>query len=81
MAAPGFAETVRLIGRNQEVPSLQVAVYPGPFELHTDAELAENTTKVVFPQIVDTLTKQIKTEAAKATRCTGSQKNRELGYH
>jgi hypothetical protein len=61
VAAPGFVETVRQIGLNQDVPALQVAVYPGPFELHTDAELAENTGKVLFPQIVDTLTKPIKT--------------------
>jgi len=47
------------------VPSLQVAVYPGPFELHTDAELVENTSRVVFPQIVDTLTKPIKTEGTR----------------
>ena len=47
------------------MPALQVAVYPGPFELHTDAELEENTGKVVFPQIVDALTKPIITEAIK----------------
>jgi hypothetical protein len=61
VAAPGFAETVKQIGLNQEVAALPVAVYPGPFELHTDAELAENTRKVIFPQIVDALTKPIKT--------------------
>jgi hypothetical protein len=56
---------VKLIGRNQEVPSLPVAVYPGPFELHTDAELEENTRTQVFPQIVDVLTKPLKVEESR----------------
>jgi len=47
------------------VPSLQVAVYPGPFELHTDTELAENTSSVVFTQIVEALTGPIKAVEAK----------------
>jgi hypothetical protein len=42
------------------VPSLQVATYPGAFALHSDAELVDNTTTTVFPQIVELLTKPVK---------------------
>jgi hypothetical protein len=64
---------VRQIGRNQDVPSLQVAVYPGPFELHTNAELEENTSTVVFPQIIEALTKPIKAVEAKGSDAPGSK--------
>jgi hypothetical protein len=60
VAAPYFTELARLTGFNQGVPSLQVATYPGAFSLHSDTELADNTTKIVFPQIVDLLTQPIK---------------------
>ncbi len=56
------------------MPALQAAVYPGPFELHTKAELVENTSKVVFPQIVEALTKPIKNVEVKETDTTGSRK-------
>jgi hypothetical protein len=46
------------------MPALPVAVYPGPFELHSDAELAENTRNLVFPQIVEALTRPLKSAVA-----------------
>jgi hypothetical protein len=36
-----------------------VAVYPGAFDSHSESQLTENTTKTVFPQVVDLLTKPI----------------------
>jgi hypothetical protein len=39
---------------------LQVAVYPGAFDTHTRTELIKNVERIVFPQIVDALTKAIK---------------------
>jgi hypothetical protein len=38
---------------------LQVAVYPGPFDLHTDEALVENAVKEVVPQVVKALTTSI----------------------
>ncbi len=59
ITAPGFAEQARLTGFNNAIPHLQVAVYPGAFDTHNNTELTENTTKIVFPQIIDLLTKPI----------------------
>ena len=49
----------RAEGIDQGVLSLQVAVYPGPFDLHSNAQLQENSKKVVVPQITQALTKPI----------------------
>ncbi len=54
------------------MPSLQVAVYPGAFDTHADAELAENTTTAVFSQIVESLTKPIEV-AEKRAKVTGAR--------
>ncbi len=56
---PGFDEQVRHLAKENGIPSLQVAVYPDPFDLETDAQLREKTVKIVVPQIVDALTKPI----------------------
>ena len=50
-----------------------MAVYPGPFELHTNAELVENSGAVVFPQIVEALTKPIKVVEEKGADAPGSK--------
>jgi hypothetical protein len=57
-------------GFNQGVPFLPVAEYPGAFALHSEAEIVENTTKTVFPQIVELLTKPVKTVEEKRTEAT-----------
>jgi hypothetical protein len=72
VAAPGFELQAKLTGRNNAVPVLQVAVYPGAFDTHSDSELKENTKKTVFPQIVDLLTKPIKADET-AVKITGSR--------
>jgi len=56
---PGFDEQVRHSAQDSGIPFLQVALYPDPFDLETDAQLREKSVKVVFPQIVDALTKPI----------------------
>jgi hypothetical protein len=46
-----------------------MAIYPGAFDLDSDAVLRENTSSVVLPQVVDGLTKPVAvTEAAKPTQ-------------
>jgi hypothetical protein len=59
VTGPGFEKQARAVGIDQGVPSLQVAVYPGPFDLHSNAQLQENSKKVVVPQITQALTKPI----------------------
>lgn len=41
------------------VPSVQVAVYPGPFDLHSDAQLRDNTNKAVVPRVIQALTRPV----------------------
>lgn len=59
VTAPGFDKQARAVGVDQGVPSLQVAVYPGPFDLHSDSELQEYSKSVVVPQIIEALTTPI----------------------
>lgn len=56
---PGFNANARVTGSNQGVPALQTAVYPGPFDLHTDDQLKDATEHIVFPQIIDALTRPV----------------------
>ena len=59
VTAPGFDEQARAVGMDEGVPSVQVAVYPGPFALHSDAELQENSRTIVAPRIIEALTRPI----------------------
>ncbi len=59
ITAPGFAEQARATGYFNGVPDIQAAVYPGAFDSHSDSQLTENCTTMVFPQIVELLTKPI----------------------
>ena len=71
MAGPGFVNQAIATGKDQGVPALRVAIYPGPFDLHSNEKLQENSRKVVFPQITEALTKPIPapdTATAKKTR-------------
>lgn len=73
IAAPGFVTQVRSTAINNGVPAPRVAVYPGAFAAHTREELIENTRRVVWPQIVEALTKPItQEECALAARQEGS---------
>ncbi|MEW6304663.1 MAG: hypothetical protein AB1705_14400 [Verrucomicrobiota bacterium] len=56
---PGFDDQARTMAREAGIPSLQVAVYPDPFDLETDAQLREKSARIVVPQIIDALTKPI----------------------
>jgi hypothetical protein len=59
VTAPGFDEQARAVARDEGVPSVQVAVYPGPFDIHSDAELQKNSKSVLAPQIIQGLTRPI----------------------
>jgi len=62
VTAPGFDEEARYTARNNGVPVLRVAVYPGAFASHTEEQLVQNTREVTWPQIVEALTKPITQE-------------------
>lgn len=59
VTAPGFDEEARYTARNNGVPVLRVAVYPGAFASHTEEQLIQNTREVTWPQIVSSLTTPI----------------------
>lgn len=59
VTAPGFDEEARYTARNNGVPVLRVAVYPGAFASHTEQQLMNNTRQTTWPQIVSALTTPI----------------------
>ena len=59
IAGPGFVKQARQTALNNGVAVLRCAEYPGAFALHTEAELLRNTREVLWPQIVEALTKPI----------------------
>lgn len=59
VTAPGFDEEARYTARNNGVPVLRVAVYPGAFASHTEEQLIQKTREVTWPQIVTALTTPI----------------------
>lgn len=66
IAGPGFMEQARNTALNNGVPVMRVAQYPGAFATHTADELVKNTREVLWPQIVDALTKPITDEELSA---------------
>ena len=66
IAGPGFVKQARQTALNNGVAVLRCAEYPGAFALHTEAELLRNTREVLWPQIVDALTRPITPEEASA---------------
>lgn len=56
---PGFDEQARTMARDAGIPSLQVALYPEPFDLETDAQLREKTLALVVPRVVEGLTRPL----------------------
>ena len=66
IAGPGFIEQARNTALNNGVPVMRVAQYPGAFATHTADELVKNTREVLWPQIVDALTKPITEEELSA---------------
>jgi len=66
IAGPGFIEQAGNTALNNGVPVMRVAQYPGAFATHTADELVKNTREVLWPQIVDALTKPITEEELSA---------------
>jgi hypothetical protein len=79
VAGSAFKKQAEVIAYDQGVPSLRVAVYPGPFDLHSDSQLRENAVKVVVPQVIEALTKPL-SESASAQASLKEQKVRETVF-
>ncbi len=62
ITAPSFTTQARYTALNNGVPVLRVAEYPSAFALDDEATLIKNTREILWPQIVDALTKPISTE-------------------
>lgn len=56
---PGFDEQARTMARDAGLPSLQVALYPEPFDLETDAQLRQKTLSLVVPRVIESLTRPL----------------------
>ena len=66
IAGPGFVDQARYTALNNGVPVMRVAQYPGAFATHTREELIRNTREILWPQIVEALTKPISDEERSA---------------
>lgn len=66
IAGPGFIEQAKCTARNNGVPVLRVAEYPGAFATRSSEELIRDTREVLWPQIVSALTTPISEEERSA---------------
>ncbi len=72
IAGPGFADQARYTARNNGVPVMRVAQYPGAFAADSEETLLRNTREVLWPQIVEALTKPITAEEIALAEKAGS---------
>ena len=79
VAGPAFKKQAEVTAYDQGVQALRVAVYPGPFDLHSDSELRENAVKIVVPQVIEALTRPLP-ESASAQASLKEQKVRETVF-
>ncbi|MCM1198629.1 MAG: hypothetical protein NC308_07055 [Clostridium sp.] len=66
IAAPGFVNEVYYTSISNGVPAPRIAEYPGAFTAHTKDELIKNTREILWPKIVDGLTRPVSDEELKA---------------
>jgi len=66
IAGPGFVDQAKYTALSNGVPVMRVAQYPGAFATHTADELITNTREILWPQIVEALTKPISGEELSA---------------
>ena len=66
IAGPGFVDQAKYTAINNGVPVMRVARYPGAFATHTADELIKNTREILWPQIVQALTKPMTEEERNA---------------
>lgn len=59
IGAPTFISQIHSTGVNRGVPVLRTAEYPGAFSADSYEELIKNSREILWPQIIDALTKEI----------------------
>ena len=62
VGAPSFEAQIYSTAVNRGIPAPRAAIYPGAFSSHTEEELIKNTREVVYPQVIDALTRPITQE-------------------
>lgn len=62
IAGPGFTEQAKYTAYNNGIAVLRTAEYPGAFATHTEEQLINNTRDIVWPQLIDGLTRPITQE-------------------
>ena len=72
IAGPGFADQARYTARNNGVPVMRVAEYPGAFAADSGETLLKNTREILWPQIVEALTKPITADEIACAEKSGS---------
>ncbi|MCP9462961.1 MAG: hypothetical protein NNA24_13080 [Nitrospira sp.] len=80
VVAPAFKKQAEAVAYDQGVPSVRVAVYPGPFDLHSESQLRENTITVVVPQVVEALTRPIPESTSTQESTLREKKAREIVF-
>ena len=80
VGAPTFVPQIHSTGVNRGVPVLRTAEYPGAFASHTDEELRRNAREILYPQIVDALTKPIAQEEIDQYATAGKRPYDETVY-
>ena len=72
IAGPGFADQARYTARNNGVPVMRVAEYPGAFAADSRETLLKNTREILWPQIVEALTTPITADEIACAEKAGS---------
>ncbi|MBQ8081775.1 MAG: hypothetical protein IJ174_05250, partial [Clostridia bacterium] len=80
VGAPTFIAQIHSTGVSRGVPVLRTAEYPGAFASHSEETLRQNTREVVWPQIVDALTKPITQAEIEAYAEAGKRPYDEVIY-
>ena len=81
VGAPTFVAQIHSTGVNRGVPVLRCAEYPGAFASHSAEELKKNTRQIVFPAVVEALTKEITQDEIDLYANTGKRPYDEIIYY
>ena len=80
MGAPSFENQIYSTAINRGIPAPRAAIYPGAFASHTESELVKNTREVVYPQVVEALTRPITQEEIDLHSSSGVSEMTEIIY-
>lgn len=78
VGAPSFEKQIISTALNRGVPAPRAAIYPGAFSSHTEEQLVTNTREVVYPQVVEALTKPVTQEEIDSRSDNGKSEMTEI---